>query len=471
MLKHSLVFIVLLGMFFIFQGRAEAVVPKILQEYFQSIKTLLMADRRLSTSNTLKESAKASDDGPSINMRLGLLYYDLGLLPEAISEGEKAVAVIPTSKWYRFYLGKFYFVDKQYDKAENQFVAILEHDPGFTLGYNYLGELFFRQKKYDLAWLCMQRANLLGYQENHLKEKLASVSQGPQKSFAASDNDDGLYRFMSFSTEEEAKNTLEKFQNGELFENLQLALMGDKAKNEDSGLVLLSELQPAIAQSIRDMQPFADPEIIKTESDYRVMQRILSFDLDLWVRLLKNSPQMDGQPAKKQQVDTVTPAISPEAEYPDKEKKDDIEFTSIYSPENPVSTGDKKEGLQDVTSKLAIVFALESWVNAWQARDTAGYLAMYGNGFKPPNNLSRSAWEDIRQRSLTRPKSIEIKIIDLLIELQGDRLAVVTFKQVYKSDRVCDTVLKTLTMAREQDNWRIVNEMATAMLESRDSEH
>jgi len=39
-------------------------------------------------------------------MRLGILYYGLGLIPEAIAEGERVVHLAPSSKWYKYDLAK-----------------------------------------------------------------------------------------------------------------------------------------------------------------------------------------------------------------------------------------------------------------------------------------------------------------------------------------------------------------------------
>ncbi|MBU1567299.1 MAG: hypothetical protein KJ630_16960 [Proteobacteria bacterium] len=118
-----------------------------------------------------------------MHMRPALLYYDLGLIPEAITEGEKAVALAPLSKWYKYDLAKFYYVDKQYLKAEQQFISLLKLDPGFTFGYYYLAELYFRNKNFDMAWLSFQRARLLGFQGTHLEEKLAPHTKKPLEDF------------------------------------------------------------------------------------------------------------------------------------------------------------------------------------------------------------------------------------------------------------------------------------------------
>jgi tetratricopeptide (TPR) repeat protein len=100
--------------------------------------------------------------------------------------------------------------------------------------------------------------------------------------------------------------------------------------------------------------------------------------------------------------------------------------------------------------------AIAQWAQAWSRRDVAGYLAAYASGYSA-NGLSRTAWEAQRSARITTPKRIEVKLSDLKVEQEGDS-ATATFRQAYRSDRLNSTVTKTLKLALQNGQWRIVGE-------------
>ncbi len=101
---------------------------------------------------------------------------------------------------------------------------------------------------------------------------------------------------------------------------------------------------------------------------------------------------------------------------------------------------------------------VHAWATAWSERDVGAYLAFYSHAFRPAGGATREAWETRRRRRLTRPSFIEVGIADLDITLLGQDGAQVTFRQTYRAERYQDKVLKTLVLARENDQWRIVRE-------------
>ena len=114
------------------------------------------------------------------------------------------------------------------------------------------------------------------------------------------------------------------------------------------------------------------------------------------------------------------------------------------SPANPALTN------KDVEATVT------RWAQAWSARDADAYLAAYASNFTA-DGLSRSNWEAQRRARITAPKSIDVKISDLKIDQQGDT-ASATFRQAYRSDRLSSTVTKTLKLALQNGQWRIVGE-------------
>ena len=100
--------------------------------------------------------------------------------------------------------------------------------------------------------------------------------------------------------------------------------------------------------------------------------------------------------------------------------------------------------------------AVNRWAHAWSARDVDAYLAAYASDFAA-SGMTRANWEAQRRARITTPKSIEVTISDLKVEQQGDT-ASATFRQTYRSDRLSSTVTKTLKLALQNSQWRIVGE-------------
>lgn len=107
-------------------------------------------------------------------------------------------------------------------------------------------------------------------------------------------------------------------------------------------------------------------------------------------------------------------------------------------------------------ASAAIEAAITRWAQAWSARDVDAYLAAYASDFTA-SGMTRAKWEAQRRSRITAPKSIEVKISDLKIAQQGDT-ARVTFRQAYRSDRLSSTTTKTLKLALQNGEWRIVGE-------------
>lgn len=425
------------------------------REYVEKANNYIEEYQHFEASEALKKATKLGGAKyPSLHMRLGILYYGLGLIPEAIAEGEKAVALAPASKWYKYDLGKFYFVDKRYPQAKEQFNALLKIDPGFSLGYYYLAELFYHTKEYDMAWLSLQRARLLGHRGINLEEKLAPLTSKPEEYFEQVPDDRKLFRFIKLHSSVKAKKTLAEIKKGKLFENLEIQLKKKPSNNSDFGLMMLSELQAPVADSLRDSKPYSSPVLIKTDPDYRIMQRIMPFDPASWQAAIVAAPQK----AQKKQAEEIAATTEPNKGMTSvQEKKADGD--TIAPEEKPVITQQSTAPPeQKLSTKLAALYALESWQGAWKAQDVDAYLATYSNFFNPEGDISLEAWKKKRKRSLSRPIFIRIDIKDSVFEMISSKQMVITFKQSYESDTYHDEVIKTLTMKKEEEGWKITKE-------------
>lgn len=409
---------------------------KSLKEYLEEANGYIKSYRHFEACDALKEATKLGGaKHPSLHMRLGILYYGLGLIPEAIAEGEKAVNLAPSSKWYKYDLAKFYYVDKQFEKAEEQFTSLLKLDPGFTLGYYYLAELYFQKREYDMAWLSLQRSILLGHKGKHLIEKLSPHTSKPVENFKDSTEKNQLFRFIKLSSAEEAQNVLAQIDNGKLFENLELELSKDQAESADFGVMLSSELKATVSASLRNTRPYSSPVIIQTGPDFRVMQKIAPFEITAWRSIIAdklNGPATVKQQTKPEVTDEIARNQTIETKNADQQPK--------------------------VSNRLAAFYALESWKEAWESQDFKYYLRSYSENFTPDKGSSLEQWRKKRKRSLTRPQYIRITIEEPVVETLSNHQLLITFKQSYESNTYQDTVIKTLTMDKEANGWKITQE-------------
>ena len=108
--------------------------------------------------------------------------------------------------------------------------------------------------------------------------------------------------------------------------------------------------------------------------------------------------------------------------------------------------------------KAEVLAALKNWAAAWSAQDVEGYLAHYGEEFRPPKKLSRTRWEAQRRVRLKKPSYIDVTVIDPKVRMDSDDRARLTFVQRYQSSTYGDRVRKSLVMRREAGGWKIVSE-------------
>jgi tetratricopeptide (TPR) repeat protein len=101
--------------------------------------------------------------------------------------------------------------------------------------------------------------------------------------------------------------------------------------------------------------------------------------------------------------------------------------------------------------------AVRNWAQAWASKDMTGYLGSYGQNFDPPGKQARKAWEEDRRARIVGKNSINVKLSNLTVSVQGAK-AVAKFKQDYSADSLNISSRKTLDLAKVGDRWVIVKE-------------
>lgn len=126
------------------------------------------------------------------------------------------------------------------------------------------------------------------------------------------------------------------------------------------------------------------------------------------------------------------------------------EAANVLVPEAFAAT----DGAEDLVRQL-----IERWRMAWQQRDIERYLDCYSTRFVPANGLTREAWSQARQRSLSEPKSITVQVKELHFERLDEQRYKVTFLQDYATRKHQERdLLKTLLIERTGLKWQIAGE-------------
>jgi hypothetical protein len=130
---------------------------------------------------------------------------------------------------------------------------------------------------------------------------------------------------------------------------------------------------------------------------------------------------------------------------------------------NDSSTGPDTTG-NYFSSRLAAFHALENWKNGWKAAELGTYLSAYSKDFIPSGDMSLATWRKNRTENLTQPQYIRIELVNPIIEMLEQTRVMITFKQIYETETYRDIVIKTLTMKREGEQWRIIKEQVIETL-------
>jgi tetratricopeptide (TPR) repeat protein len=117
----------------------------------------------------------------------------------------------------------------------------------------------------------------------------------------------------------------------------------------------------------------------------------------------------------------------------------------------PVATAGKEASAE-------VVAAVNRWAKAWSSRNADGYLASYSKSFVPDRGQSRAAWSAARRERVTTPKKISVEIVDPVVQIVSPNEARATFRQNYSSDSLSTRSRKTLTLVKEDGEWKISRE-------------
>ena len=145
------------------------------------------------------------------------------------------------------------------------------------------------------------------------------------------------------------------------------------------------------------------------------------------------------------------------------------ETAPAKSAETKLAAGQAKSGATKPAEKPAraqdgsgeeVLQTVLAWAGAWSKQNVETYLAFYAQDFKTPKGEARSEWEAVRRQRISSPKKIEVAIESPKVTLRDQNNAVVSFRQMYRSDNLNIRSRKTLFMVRNEGRWLIQQERA-----------
>ena len=110
-----------------------------------------------------------------------------------------------------------------------------------------------------------------------------------------------------------------------------------------------------------------------------------------------------------------------------------------------------------VTQRDAVLKVVDQWIRAWSTKDTKTYFSLYANDFKTPRGEKRESWEKIRRSRIVNKSSIDIQVLSPSVTVEN-KIAVVTFQQIYVSGKLSSADRKSLTLKQENGAWKIYQE-------------
>ncbi|TCV90860.1 nuclear transport factor 2 family protein [Sulfurirhabdus autotrophica] len=105
-----------------------------------------------------------------------------------------------------------------------------------------------------------------------------------------------------------------------------------------------------------------------------------------------------------------------------------------------------------------VLSTLNEWAKAWSDRNAKAYLSYYAKDFKTPRGEKRADWENGRKERVTSPKSIQVAIVSPKIRISDASHASATFRQIYRSDSLKSSTMKTLDFVKSGGKWVILEE-------------
>jgi Flp pilus assembly protein TadD/cell division septation protein DedD len=363
--------------------------------YFQN-------NQHFSAINEYEQAVQKDAKNPETLRKLSLLHYDLGFLDESVSEMEKAVSLSPGAEMLRMDLGIAYFAKGRLENAKEQFMAAVSKNPGLANAYYYLGEILYRTKDYNTAWMFAKRSRCLGHKGNDLFRKLASVSVEPKADLCAYAGEDLHIRQILVETKSGAEAAVRRIAEGELFEDV--AMMEDRNREMNAGGYLgkfsPSQLDQNILKALAGSRPFSAPVIVETGAGFHVIQKIAPFEINEWKKQISgavNTPKAALKPPAAPITSTLAKTGQKEAAPSSGQPK---EVYLLYAGSNR----EEKNAAKDVEKLISLGYPAYRYEETTESKGTfhivvAGKYESFDNARQAGEVIARHGFQYFIQKA------------------------------------------------------------------------
>ncbi|MDH3392632.1 MAG: SPOR domain-containing protein, partial [Desulfobulbaceae bacterium] len=231
-----------------------------------------------------RKAIAAGYNNSDVYRNLSTVLYLAGFIDEATETLEEAVRLHPKEVFPRQELGVLYFAKGNIAKAKETFISVAADNPALAGTYYYLGLIAYQQENFDEAWLYVRRAQLLGHQDNSLLKKMLARGNEPLIDQRDPVGDDLCFRQILQPSFVEAEKSLDRLRDGEMFEVVaSTASIGPSAENGGFvGCLFPDELNATLAAPLWEQKAYDKPTIVETDRGAHIIQRVQSFDPELW---------------------------------------------------------------------------------------------------------------------------------------------------------------------------------------------
>jgi hypothetical protein len=194
---------------------------------------------------------------------------------------------------------------------------------------------------------------------------------------------------------------------------------------------------------------------LQLDSSNSAAKNKLSLIRDLLITSETRPPAVAIASAEK----TAEPARPPAVATAPKKSATEVKPTAARAKSAAAKPAERPARAQDGSTEVVLQTVL-AWANAWSKQNVETYLAFYAQDFKTPKGEARSEWEAGRRQRISSPKKIEVAVESPKVTLKGQNNAVVSFRQMYRSDNLNIKSSKTLVLVRNEGRWFIQQERA-----------
>jgi tetratricopeptide (TPR) repeat protein len=199
-------------------------------------------------------------------------------------------------------------------------------------------------------------------------------------------------------------------------------------------------------------------QALELDKDNNMARAKLSLVNDLFSLPKEPAPELIAEAKQQPQIAAIQqpPVVEPEPEVAP--QIPEPQLAERREPVEQVPLAVMTQNQESQSSISLIKQTVLEWATAWSRQDLNDYLSFYADDFSPADGRTLEQWRQIRRQRISSPRSIQVLVSDLVVDMLGLDHAQVTFTQVYNSPGYSDRVKKNLLFKQVQNSWRITQE-------------